>query len=163
MRSRNALRTSFLLLLSLTAAPDTASCQAKGEELVWARADSTVTVEGRRLALRVQAWRDFMPRVGGAQPGSDLMVSLQVVTLESSPLPPGLVVDSAWVRSPQGLWRTSPSREERPELENGLDLMLRGGPRWSTDQTIDVLVRLRLATGAVSYLLARGQPIGRTM
>lgn len=104
-----------------------------------------------------------MPRVGGAQPGSDLKVNLQLLSLDSAPLPAGLVVDSAWVRSGQGLWKAAPSQENRPHLPNGLDLILRGGPRWATDQLIDVLVRLRLPTGASHYLQARRQPIGRAM
>ena len=81
------------------------------------------------------------------------MVSVQVTSENSTPLPPGLTVDSAWVRSKDGMWATAPSDEQRPEVANGLDLMLRGGPKWPTEQLIDVLVRLRLGSGEY-YLLA---------
>ena len=91
------------------------------------------------------------------------MVNLQITRSDSGPLPAGLAVDSAWVRSPSGDWAMAPNDEARPELKNGLDLILRGGPRWPTDQMIDVLVRLRLPTGEAYYLLALQQPIGRTM
>lgn len=156
------MRTSILLLLCFTAASGRLGCQAKEAELPWTTADSTVVIGGRPIGLRTVAWRDFMPRVGG-QPGSDLMVNLLIASRDSAPLPAGLLVDSAWVRSRAGLWRASPSQEERPVLSNGMDLMLRGGPKWATDQAIDVLVRLRLPTGAVFYLGTRGQGIGRTM
>ena len=127
----------------------------------WPNADSVVSIEGKRAGLRVSAWRDFMPQVGGDGSGSPLMVSVQILTENSTPLPTGLTVDSVWVRSPSEVWATAPSDEPRPETGNGMDLMLRGGPKWPTDQLIDVLVRLRLGSGEY-YLLAKQQPIGET-
>jgi hypothetical protein len=162
VRKRGPVRASLLLVLALAPPPVALSGQATDAKLPWQQADSTTVVDGRRLGLRISAWRDFMPRVG-APPGSDLMVNLVLFSLDSAPLPAGLAVDSAWVRSGQALWRASPSRESRPHLPNGLDLMLRGGPKWATDQAIDVLVRLRLPAGTTHYLQARRQPIGRTM
>jgi hypothetical protein len=138
------------------------SGQAAGQALPWLRADSIVMIGRGEVALKSYAWRDFMPRAGGTKPGSDLMVNLQIQSLDGRPLPAGLIVDSAWVRSAEGLWRSAPSPEPRPELPNGFDLMLRGGPKWATNQTVDVLVRLRLPTGDAFYLQARRQPIGET-
>jgi hypothetical protein len=43
-----------------------------------------------------------------------------------------------------------------------MELILRGGPRWNTDQRIDVLVRLHTADGSVHHLQVRDQRIGRT-
>ena len=157
------MRATLLVTLALSAVPASASCQAGRTGIPWDLSDSIVVVEGRRLSLRVSAWRDFMPRPGGAQAGSDLMINLQVFTLDSAPLPVGLRVDSAWARSKEGVWRAAPSEEPRPDLPNGLDLMLRGGPEWATDQRIDVLIRLRLPSGTTSYLGVLRQPIGRTM
>ena len=157
------MRASILLIPLTLAAPGVSRCQAGGQELPWAQADSTVTVGTGQIGLQVSAWRDFMPNPGGADGGSDLMVNLQIVSRDAEPLPPGLIVDSAWVRSPEGLWPTTPSQEVRPDIPNGLDLILRGGPKWATDQRIDVLVRLQLPTGDAYYLEARRQPIGRTM
>lgn len=128
----------------------------------WTQADSIVAIGSGRIRLTTSAWRDFMPRVGGDQRGSDLMVNLQVQGLDGVPLPTGLAVDSAWVRSTEGLWSSAPSPEPRPDLPNGLDLMLRGGPKWDTGQEVDVLVRLRRSGGGVHYLQTRRQPIGRT-
>jgi hypothetical protein len=90
------------------------------------------------------------------------MVSVQIVSLEPKPLPDGLTADSVWVRSPEGVWETAPSSEPRPGLPNGMELILRGGPRWNTDQRIDVLVRLHTADGSVHHLQVRDQRIGRT-
>jgi hypothetical protein len=141
---------------------DDETLTTNGHELAWAGADSIVAVGSGRIRLRIYAWRDFMPSLERDRDGSDLMVNLQIVSLDEAPLPTGLVVDSAWVRSSEGLWGAAPSHEPRPDLPSGLDLMLRGGPRWATDQTVDVLVRLRRQTGAAYYLQARRQPIGRT-
>jgi hypothetical protein len=90
------------------------------------------------------------------------MVNLQLKSLDAAPLPPELAVDSAWVRSTEGLWATSPTDESRPDLPNGLDLMLRGGPKWKTGQNLDVLLRLRLPSGKARYVLARRQPLNQT-
>jgi hypothetical protein len=131
--------------------------------LPWSEADSTVAIGGSRIGLRVVAWRDFMPRIGaGRSGGSPLMVSLQIVSLEPKPLPDGLTVDSVWVRSPEEVWETKPSSESRPGLPNGMELILRGGPKWETDRRIDVLVRLHTADGSTRYLQVRDQRIGRT-
>ena len=156
------LRTFVTLIAFILTAPGILRGQTNGHELAWAGADSIVVVGSGRIRLRIYAWRDFMPSLERDRDGSDLMVNLQIVSLGAAPLPTGLVVDSAWVRSSEGLWGTAPSHEPRPDLPNGLDLMLRGGPRWATDQTVDVLVRLRLKKGAAYYLQARRQPIGRT-
>jgi hypothetical protein len=156
------LRTSIALIPLMLAAPSASRCQADGHEAAWTQADSTVTVGSSQIGLQVSAWRDFMPSPDGTGGGSDLMVNLQISSLDAAPLPNGLVVDSAWVRSPEGLWQTTPSQEVRPDIPNGMDLILRGGPKWATDQPIDVLVRLQLPTGDAYYLEARRQPIGRT-
>ncbi|MGH7658180.1 MAG: hypothetical protein ACREL6_08085, partial [Gemmatimonadales bacterium] len=107
--------------------------------------------------------RDFMPTIGDTPPGSDLMVNLVITSPDSVALPEGILVDSAWVRSNEGFWSTTPSDEPRPDTPYGMDLMLRGGPKWSTDHTLDVLVRIRMPDGTTHYLQARHQPIGRTM
>jgi hypothetical protein len=100
--------------------------RATGQALPWTRADSIVAIGRGQIGLKGYAWRDFMPRPGGKPPGSDLMVNLQIHSLDGRPLPTGLSVDSAWVRSSEGLWQVAPNPEPRPELPNGLDLMLRG-------------------------------------
>jgi hypothetical protein len=152
----------MISLVLMAAVPQLLPAQATDRELPWAHSDSVAVIGERQVGLRASAWRDFMPRPGGMASGSDLMVNLQIQTLGDLPLPQGLAVDSAWVRSAEGQWSTAPSREPRPEPANGLDLILRGGPRWPTDQAIDVLVRLRLPNGEERYVLARHQPIGRT-
>ncbi len=146
-------------------APFTLSCQVNEQVLPWSSADSTVSIGRERLGLRVFAWRDFMPRIARERTGGDgspLMVSLQILNLSERPLPNGITVDSVWVRSPEGIWNTAPSSEPRPGLPNGAEFILRGGPRWNTDQQLDVLARLRAPDGSAHYLQVRGQRIGRT-
>jgi hypothetical protein len=129
--------------------------------LPWQRAESAATFGGHRLQVRAIPWRDFMPspvRAGG----SDLMVNLLLTTADSLPFPTGIRVDSAWVRSGERVWATAPTDEPRPDAPNGLDLMLRGGPRWDTGSPIDILIRLRLPSGERGYLLVRRVPIGRS-
>jgi hypothetical protein len=146
-------------------APFSLSCQVNEQALPWSSADSTVSIGGEAIGLRVVAWRDFMPRIARERTrgeGSPLMVSLQIVNLRERPLPDGITVDSVWVRSPEGTWSTAPSSEPRPGLPNGAEFILRGGPKWKTDQLLDVLVRLRAPDGSVHHLQRRGQRIGRT-
>jgi hypothetical protein len=152
----------LVLPVLMAVVPQTLTAQAPSHALPWAQADSVAVVGEGKVGLRTYAWRDFMPRPGGDRNGSGLMVNLQIRALDSLSLPRGLGVDSAWVRCAEGHWSTAPSREPRPQFANGLDLMLRGGPSWETNQTIDVLVRLRLPNGEARYLEARNQPIGRT-
>ena len=154
------LRVSIMLALSISTAPSLLRAQSNRREREWFRADSVVSVGDRHVGLRIYAWRDFQPPRGGG--GSDLRVNLQITSLDAAPLPAGLRVDSAWVRSAEGLWATAPTKESRPDLENGLDLMLRGGPKWKTGQDLDVLLRLRLPTGKARYVLARRQPLNET-
>jgi hypothetical protein len=158
-------RAVFVLTLGalVAMAPACLSGQVDDKKLPWSEADSTVALGGSRIGLRVVAWRDFMPSIGPERAGgSPLMVSLQIVSLEPKPLPDGLTVDSVWVRSPKEVWETAPTSEPRPGLPNGMELILRGGPKWDTDQRIDVLVRLRTADGSAHYLQVRDQRIGRT-
>jgi hypothetical protein len=131
------------------------------DPLPWRRAESVVTIEGRHLRLRAIPWRDFMPSLVRAD-GSDLMVNLLLTSGDSLPFPAGVRVDSAWVRSGERVWSTTPTDEPRPDAPNGLDLMLRGGPRWEAGTQVDVLIRLRLPSGERGYLLVRQIPIGRT-
>ena len=154
-------RAVFLTTLALTA-PVALPGQVDGAAAAWGQADSSVAIGDTRIGLRVVAWRDFLPRVGPDRSGSGLLVNLQIARLDSTPWPEGLKVDSAWVRSPGGVWSTAPSSEPRPGFPNGLDLMLRGGPKWPTEHRVAVLVRLRTAAGKAHYLQARGQRIGRT-
>jgi hypothetical protein len=130
-------------------------------DLPWRSAAPTATIGGHRLQFRAIPWRDFMPspvRRGG----SDLMVNLLLTAADSLPIPAGLRVDSAWVRSGERIWATAPTEEPRPEAPSGLDLMLRGGPRWVTGSPVEVLIRLRLPSGETGYLLVRHVSIGRT-
>jgi len=151
-----------MLALAVSTAPGPLAAQSNRTDREWSRADSVVSVGGRQVGLRIYAWRDFAPQPGGSGQGSDLMVNLQIRSLDDAPLPVGLAVDSAWVRSMEGLWATAPTDEPRPDFPNGLDLMLRGGPKWKTGQVLDVLLRVRLPAGGPGYLVARRQPLSET-
>lgn len=156
------MHTSIMLALAVFAAPSVSGAQSNSRDRECSRADSVASVGGRPVGLRIYAWLDFAPRPGGSGEGSDLMVNLQLRSLDAAPPPAGLVVDSAWVRSTEGLWATAPDDESRPDFPNGLDLMLRGGPKWKPGQDLDVLVRLRLPSGETRYVVARRQPLSQT-
>ena len=162
VRPERPLRTSIMLALAVSTAPSLLGAQSNPRDREWSRADSVVSVGGRRIGLQIYAWRDFAPQPGGSEQGSYLMVNLQIRSLDDAPPPAGLAVDSAWVRSTEGLWATAPTDEPRPDFPNGLDLMLRGGPKWKIGQNLDVLVRVRVASGEAHYLVARRQPLSQT-
>jgi hypothetical protein len=154
------MRATALLQVAVGLGVAVAPLQAR-VDLPWRRADSVATIDGHRIAFRAVPWRDYMPspvRRGG----SDLMVNLLITAADTLPFPSGLRVDSAWVRAGDRVWATAPSAEPRPDAPRGLDLMLRGGPRWETGTPIDVLIRIRPRSGRAGYLLVRGVLIGRT-
>jgi hypothetical protein len=124
-------------------------------------ATDSVTAEGAVLRLSAYLWRDFMPV---APPGGGpLRVLLRIPTANSSPFPPALRADAAWILNGRDVWATR-VRETRERLPGypALDVSAEGGPRWGPGIEVDVVVRLRDAAGAAWYLGVKGQTIQRT-
>lgn len=163
---RSSVRSSTTLAVALAAlstaacspsstpTPDSAAQRDTAPNRARAAPDSIATIDGVRVRLTTSAWRDFMPSPQGAA-GSELMVNLQLASNDSTPFPAGLTIDSVWVLSDGDTWATSPTRESRPEIPNGIDLMLRGGPRWDPGRQLDVRARVRPRAGAPVVLGSR--------
>lgn len=113
------MRRSVTLVALILAMPNLLPGQASGRSLPWGSADSIVAIGQGQIGLKASAWRDFMPRPGGIQAGSDLMVNRQLQGLDGRPLATGIMVDSAWVRSSEGLWTSAPAPSPAPGCPTG--------------------------------------------
>ena len=123
-------------------------------------ATDSVTAEGALLRLSTYLWRDFMPVA--PSDGGPLSAVLRITTADSSAFPPALRADAAWILNGRDIWATW-VRETRQRLpgDPALEVSAEGGPKWGPGIEVDVVVRLRDATGRASYLRARKQIIYR--
>jgi hypothetical protein len=116
-----------------------------------------VVIDGARLTLEADLWRDFMPF---APPdGRPLAASFKVRNQSGAPLPGGLAITSARVYHRGEVWTSTPTTYET----NDPALLLaasHGGPKWGPHVTVDVVVVLtrgdkRLALRAADQLIGR--------
>ncbi len=125
-----------------------------------ASAPSRVTVGGASLTLTPTLWRDFMPI--SPPDGKPLTGVLRIQTEDGSNVPAGVAADTAWVIRGSEIWATfvapTPGRAAGPLLE----LPFTNGPKWGPHETVDVVVRLRDASGNIALLRAPQQMIGAT-
>jgi hypothetical protein len=118
-------------------------------------------LDGVAVRLEAFAWRDFMPP---APPdGKRLIVVVRIKSTNGAVIPATLTVDGLWLVNGEVAWATS-VREEQPR---GPDLSVfeavaRDGPKWGPGLTVDVVVRLRGASGQRTLVQVRGQVIQRT-
>lgn len=108
-------------------------------------------VAGAPMRLEVDAWRNFQPLT--PERGPPLLAVLRLTS--DRPIPAGLVIESvALVRGDQ-VWTGTARQEVAAEAQAPVvEFMLREGPQWSPGDTIEVVARLREASGAISWLRA---------
>lgn len=102
-------------------------------------ASASSTVEGVAYTLEVEAWRSFQPVVG--ERGDPM---LAVVRLSSTqPIASDIALTRVRVQRGGESW-VGVLREESPRTPNAtaVEFMLRDGPRWAADDSIQVMVEL---------------------
>lgn len=119
------------------------------------------SLEGVAVRLEAFAWRDFMPP--SPPDGKLLIVVMRVKSMNGAVIPATLKVDGLWVVNGDVAWATS-VREEQPRGPDFsvFEAVARDGPKWGPGVTIDVVVRLRGASGQRTLVQVRGQVIQRT-
>lgn len=124
-------------------------------------APTRVTLAGTTLTLGTELWRDFMPI---APPdGRPLVVVLRVRTDDGSTVPATVRADTMWVVFGSEIWSGVPEEQRsRAETAPVYELVARDGPKWSPGVTVEVVVRLRDASGRGFLLRAANQLIRRT-
>jgi AcrR family transcriptional regulator len=102
---------------------------------------SEAVVDGHRITIEADVWRDFMP---SADPHSSrLIVAVKVVPVDTGALPPFLRADRVAVVHTDEVW-VAPLTEEEPRFRTSrrLQVFARHGPKWEPDTPTDVVVRL---------------------
>jgi len=124
-------------------------------------APTRVVMQGKTLVLGASLGRDFMPI---APPdGRPLAGLVRISAEDGSPVPTDISAATTWVihgSSSGDIWTTSGTPQPRDQTAPALVLLLTGGPKWPPNDTVDVVVRLRDATGRVTLLRAPQQVIG---
>ncbi|HEV7992870.1 MAG TPA: hypothetical protein VGP25_13650 [Gemmatimonadaceae bacterium] len=137
---------------ALVAPPPTAELQA---------APASIVVEGQTLVLRPELWRDFMPIT--PPNGKPLAAVLRLYAASGTPVTASFHVDAAWVVNGADMW--APSVEENPFARwnpQYYEVVAHDGPKWDPGILVDVVVRVREASGATQLLRAAAQRIQTT-
>ena len=125
-----------------------------------AAAPAEIVIDGRAYRLETYLWRDYMPMAPAD--GSELMVSVKLVSKDRARVAPGIELERAWITKPGGeVWASAFTAEERPDYPGAKERMLRGGPKWGPKIDVDVVVRVR-SGGKTALLRAAKQHIERT-
>lgn len=93
-----------------------------------------------------------------------MAVTLRIVLTEgSTPLTPAIAIDSVWVVNGSLIWAQQVTKAGPPNARpGGYEESVGGGPKWGPGIPVDVVVRVRLASGAPHLLRASGITIQRT-
>ncbi len=130
-------------------------------ELLAAR--DTVRADGRHFTLSTFLWRDFMPV--SPPDGRPLQGVFYLTATDTARLTVPLSADAVWLVYGDTIWKawlqkqTMPPGELRP---NQICRIVRNGPYWGPDVSVDAIVRVRSGAGVTQLLRAPGQVIFRT-
>ncbi len=97
----------------------------------------TVLIEGKKLELSAELWRDFMPGVGDAEKSLRAAVSISVNG--DADLPMNLSFIKLVVIHSDSLWIQSIVNSERSDAIR-LKANTQGGPEWKPESKADVVV-----------------------
>lgn len=131
-------------------------------------APTQVSMDGTFYRLDTSIWRDFMPIC--EQSGRPMIAILKIETVDSSPIPPNVQADMAWIiygkNEAAQIWKT-PVVEERPRgsadaARHYIQVTARNGPKWGPHVNVDVVVQLKNSKGQTVLLQATDRRIHRT-
>jgi hypothetical protein len=124
-------------------------------------APTRIALAGKILTLATSLWRDFQPI--SPPDGKPLVALLQVRTEDGSAVPATVRADTVWVIFGTETWSGVPQEEHsRVETTPVYEIVARDGPRWGPGVAVDVVVRLRDASGRGFLLRATNQLIRGT-
>lgn len=112
---------------------------------------TSLDLGGSKVHLKVFAWRDFMPKVGGDGKGSPLMLTPSLVNAAEADLK-GARFDKVLVSCQGQQWQAVPD-------EGGT---ARGGPRWEPGSSLTVKAHFTYQGKSHWIQLAKPASINRT-
>ena len=121
-------------------------------------APTRIVVDGKTLTLAAFLGRDFMPI--SPPDGQPLGGTLRIQTDDGSPVPATVTADTSWVIYNTEVWSTTVEQWPRESSAPNYQVVVRNGPKWGPNVTVDVVVRLRDSAGSVFLLRAADQRIG---
>jgi hypothetical protein len=119
-----------------------------------------VVVEGQTLTITTSLWRDFMPV--SPPDGQPLTAVITIRSNDGRPVSERITADASWVLFDNESWRAAPEQRPRPQTSPVYELVVRNGPKWGPNVTVDVVVRLIDSTGRAALLRAADQSIHAT-
>ena len=123
-------------------------------------APTRIFTDGKTLTLATFLWRDFMPPAPAD--GRPLQGVLRIVTHDGSAVGTAVAMDTSWVIYNAEVGAAAVEPRPRAETASHLEVVVRNGPKWGPDVTVDVVVRLRDSAGSMFLLRAANQTIGAT-
>ena len=120
-----------------------------------------ITVGGQTLTLVTELWRDFMPVT--PPNGKPLFAVMRVRAANGGALTATFQVDALWIVNGAETWATAVTEENvLPRGAAYHEWVARDGPKWNPGVRVDVIVRVREASGATQLLRAANQLIQRS-
>ena len=156
-----SIRSLSLVLLVATSSCSAARMTASVPTRDLQSAPVSVIVGGQTLVLVPSLWRDFQPI--SPSDGKPLVAVLRVQTPDGAALAATFRVDGAWVINGAEVWTASvgEGKLESPSPV-AYQVMVRDGPKWGPNVSVDVVVRIREPSGSSQLLRAAAQLIRRT-
>lgn len=130
--------------------PVTTTDKALIEKLL--AAPETVSVEGKKLTLSTYMWRDFQPIA--PVDGRPLIVIVFISTIDSTPFPSSVFIDSVFVVNDTVAWKAQLITSDNHQLPFRLEKYARNGPKWGPSIYVDVIIKLRDSNNNTFFLRA---------
>lgn len=118
-----------------------------------------VNIENRTLLLTTNLWRDFMPSTNETNGGGLLCVN-NLTTIDNMPIQNTVKLKRQYIVNGDKIW-TADYNEVRTKADSKLEGVVRNGPKWGPNITVDVICEFEHA-GNTYRILAKSQQIGST-
>jgi hypothetical protein len=120
-------------------------------------APTRIVADGQTLTLTTFLYRDFMPI--SPPDGKPLGGTLRIQTDDGSPVSAGVTAETSWVINKGEVWSTTVEQWPRADTAPNYEVIVRGGPKWGPNVTVDVVARVRDSKGTMFLLRAPEQSI----
>lgn len=122
-------------------------------------APTQVVIAQTPVTLETFIYRDFAPV--SPPDGQPMIAALTVKADNRAPLPSGIQVVNMYVMHGDSVWAVLPVQEWPSTSPSELQVVARGGPKWTPGITVDVVAELR-HDNASFIIQAVDQPVHRT-
>lgn len=114
-------------------------------------------VGSQTLILSAHLWRDFEPPV---PPGGGPLTAVFVVSTSDTASMPAVEADIGWLVNGTEVWRAVLENSELADpYPNTILKFAYNGPKWAPGTLVDVIVRVRDASGETYLIRAPNRPV----